>query len=125
MRSSYSGFSCIVSGVPRMCMRTHAASNRATTWPMGGSSRNAVMSFTIAAPAFKASSATTARQVSIEIGPFQASRSPSTTGTALLSSSSTGMGLAPGRDDWPPTSMMSAPSSIIARACSTASVGLM
>jgi len=43
-----------------------------------------------------------------------------TTGTTRASSSSTGTGSAPGRVDSPPTSMMSAPSSINARARATA-----
>src|SRR5918995_6098010 len=75
-------------------------------------------SFTMEAPASRASRATCALLVSIEIVASPAS--PETTGRTRSSSTPRGTGSAPGRVDSPPTSRMSAPSPASARPCSTA-----
>ena len=58
--SSYRGSSCIVLGMPRMCMRQTGTPAPATTSAMRGSTRIADTSFTNDAPAAIAASATTA-----------------------------------------------------------------
>ena len=83
-------------------------------------SRNAATSFHIEAPTRAAASATCGFIVSIEIGALLRARIAAITGTTRAISSSAETGAAPGRVDSPPTSMMSAPASSIARACGVA-----
>ncbi len=115
--SSYRGASCIVRGLPCMCMRHRYASAAATTPARSGSPRSAVTSLTITAPAASERRATSAFVVSTETSrPV----SCSTTGSTRRSSSSRDTGGAPGRVDSPPTSTRPAPASSIARAPATA-----
>ena len=75
------------------------------------------MSLTRLAPAASAAAATSGLTVSTEsrARPWVAPASASTTGTTRANSSASDTGVAPGREDSPPTSMMSAPSSTMAR----------
>ena len=96
----------MVVGVPWRCMATHPTRCRAAT----GHSE-ADTSLISEAPAPTAASATSSLVVSMETLTWPASAS--ITGITRRSSSSTGTGSAPGRVDSPPTSTISAPSSII------------
>ena len=80
-------------------------------------SRNPLTSLIILAPASKALRATSTFLVSIET--FVTFESSEIIGITLAISSSIDMGVAPGRVDSPPTSIQSAPFSIISRALST------
>jgi len=92
---------------------------------MLGSKRRALMSFMIAAPWAIAACATADFVVSTEIIASLLRDICSTTGMTRANSSSTLTERAPGRLDSPPMSMMSAPSSIIFSARSTASCAVM
>ena len=106
-----------------MCISTIEAPVFATTLVMSGSNLSALISFTIVAPADRASSATFAFVVSTEIITSLRFLIPSITGITQSSSSWSGIGLAPGRLDSPPMSMISAPSASICSPCFTAAVG--
>src|SRR4051812_25127932 len=108
----------MVAGSPFLCMRQTAQSVPATASSAPGAIK-ASMSLIIDAPALRASCMTSGRFVSTDIGlstPFNASR----TGMIRSNSCAAETGRAPGREDSPPTSMMSAPSSIKRRAWETA-----
>ena len=105
--SSYRGSTCIVRGSPCMCIRQTYAPASAITPASAGSPRNAVTSFTSAAPSPSARRATSDFDVSIETG---APASPSSTGRTRRSSSSRETASAPGRVDSPPMSTSAAPS---------------
>ena len=107
-----------------MCISTTNALARAATAGLRGSPDSAVMSLTMRAPAASAPSMTSAWRVSIETA-APASASSRTTFSTRRSSSCGETGLAPGRVDSPPTSMMSAPAPSSARPCWTARAGSM
>src|SRR5437870_592696 len=90
---------------------------------MADSGRLAPTSLTRLAPACKAARATAGFIVSMEIGTLLLPASRSTTGRTRRSSSASGTGTAWGRVDSPPTSMISAPSSINCSAWATAAAG--
>ncbi len=98
----------MVVGVPCRCMATQPTWRRAAT----GHSE-AETSLISDAPASAAASATAPLVVSTDTRTWPASAS--TTGITRRNSSSRATGAAPGRVDSPPTSTMSAPSSIIWR----------
>ena len=75
------------------------------------------------APEWIAASATSGLQVSTEIGMGNRGTSRSRTGSIRLNSSAGAIGFDPGRVDSPPMSIISAPSSKIAHARSTARSG--
>ena len=104
--SSYRGCICIVRGVPCICMMMNADFVSATSGSICLSPRPPVTSFTSEAPASIAARATSAFDVSIEIGTSTCARSFSITGITRRNSSSSATGSAPGRVDSPPTSMM-------------------
>jgi hypothetical protein len=107
-----------------MCMATQPASAEAAT-----SQREAEMSFTRLAPAASAAFATsgltvsTDRRTPLPLRLVAAARA-SMTGTTRSSSTAAGTGSAPGRDDSPPTSIRSAPASIIWSPRATADSGV-
>ena len=105
----------MVRGVPCMCMATHPAPARRAT---SDNADEAEMSLTREAPAARAATATCGLTVSTESRTWPASAS--TTGTTRANSSSNDTGSAPGRDDSPPTSTMSAPSATICMPWATA-----
>jgi hypothetical protein len=103
-----------------MCMSTSPAPAFAARGSIS-SSAPPDTSFAIEAPAANASAATAARRVSmLTTTSGRAARIPSITGRTRRRSSGTGTGSAPGRVDSPPTSTMSAPSSVSRAACATA-----
>jgi hypothetical protein len=108
-RRRSSGLSCMVCGVPCMCMRMRPAPEAATVSIMAASPRRAVTSLTMSAPAASASRATAALLVSMEIGRSLCARMASMTGTTRRHSSAASTGSEPGRVDSPPMSMRSAP----------------
>src|SRR5271165_4981290 len=104
-----------------MCIRMTPASERCKTSIIAGSARKAEMSLTISAPAARAWRAVSALYVSIDKNRSgNRLRRRLTTGMTRRSSSSTGTGSDPGRDDSPPTSRMTAPSPAIRSACRNA-----
>ena len=106
-----------------MCMRIRPAPEEATSSPTRGSFCSEVTSLIRAAPRSSAASATSALDVSTEIGNGQLCRSASSTGTSRLSSSPESMPREPGRVDSAPMSRMSAPSATIFSARATAMEG--
>ena len=113
----------MVSGLPCACMRQTGAPAPATTSAIAGSCSMADTSLTIDAPAESAARATPALRVSIEIGPMPSRESASITGSTRAVSASAGTSRAPGRVDSPPMSMIPAPATRMARACSMARSG--
>ncbi len=105
-----------------MCMITTPAPLRAITPAMRGSKLNPLMSLMMSAPAASAASATSAFQVSTESGQSKFCRSAAITGSTRSISSAAETGSEPGRVDSPPTSRMSAPSSIRSLASARAAV---
>jgi hypothetical protein len=103
-----------------MCMMIRAAFFSAASVIISGSARPPVTSLMIDAPASSAPSATAALVVSIEINAETFSRNFAITGTTRASSSFAETGMAPGRVDSPPTSIIPAPSAIIREPCSIA-----
>ncbi len=104
------GFCCMSRGRPRMCIRMSGTPLARATSAMRGSKRRPLMSFTMAAPASTARSATRALVVSMEIGmDGSLRRRPLMMGSTRASSSSAVTGREPGRVDSPPTSIQSAP----------------
>src|SRR4051812_10655367 len=99
----------MVLGSPSMCISTSPASSSRTTSNMSGSSRPALTSLTIDAPASSAAPATEDFRVSIEIGTSTSAARRLMTGTTRSISSFTGTRSEPGRVDSPPTSSRSAP----------------
>src|SRR3954466_1205342 len=99
----------MVAGSPFMCMRQTAHWLFATAC-RAPSACKASMSLIIEAPALSAACITSGRLVSTERG-FSSCLRPSSTGRILSNSSDGDTGRAPGREDSPPISMMSAPSS--------------
>src|SRR3984957_630781 len=87
---------------------------------MASSVRLAAMSLIMHAPARRASRATPGLTVSMESGTAVAFESFSSTGITRRNSSASLTDSAPGREDSPPTSMMSAPSSTRRKAWTTA-----
>ena len=108
------------SGFPLMCMRTSAALALRTTAAIFLSPVSALMSLIISAPASSAFCATCDLVVSTDTGIFRLPDKLSTTGTILAISCRAVTGDAPGLDDSPPISIMSAPSSAICKPLSTA-----
>src|SRR5919106_1503918 len=104
-------------------MKTNPAPVCAATSAIFQSVSSPFVSFTISAPASTARNATSGFRVSIEMGTVSFSFKASTTGRTRRSSSLSATGLAPGRVDSPPISMMPAPSPSISRACSIAAPG--
>ncbi len=123
MRSSYTARSPMVAGLPRLCISTRAAPPSATARASKESSRRAVTSLIIVAPAPSVARATSAFDVSMEIGMRSRPASASTTGTTRSRSVREETGVAPGRVDSPPMSIRSAPSASILSAASTARAG--
>ena len=114
-----------VTGPPSLfqCITTQPQSLSAATCTMAGSV-NPVTSFRMDTPSRTQIFATAAWRVSTDMMAVGAlARIPRITGTILWASSSGVTGLEPGRVDSPPTSMMSAPSSSICSARSTAAAG--
>ena len=107
--SSYIGSSCIVCGVPRICIATTPQSASATT-STAPLARKPLTSLTIAAPFSSAAAITLGFIVSAETAIPRAA-SPAITGKTLRFSSSSETPKAPGRVDSPPTSTTSAPAS--------------
>lgn len=90
-----------------------------------GSARRAETSFMIVAPAWIAASATAAEVVSMEMGALVLARRVWIKGIVRASSSFVEIFLAFGAVDWPPMSMMSAPSFRSLRACFRAFSGVL
>ena len=108
-QSTYDGWSCMVCGVPCMCMMQIPQPLLRTVLTISGS-RNPETSLIKSAPASSAAWATRGLRVSIEMSPSVfASRSASITGMTRLSSSSTDTASAFGRVDSPPISIHVAP----------------
>ena len=96
-----------------MCIKTTGTSNDDTTDGMFLSRNNPLISFTISAPASTACFATIDFVVSIEIKTTESVfRIDLMTGMIRFNSSFTEIGAAPGREDSPPISRISAPSLI-------------
>ncbi len=117
--SLYAGLLCISLGVPFMCIIITGQPASAAIFAIIGSNLRPLISLIIEAPAFNASFATFALYVSIEINISILSESFFITGITLSNSTSKGTGSAPGLEDSPPISIMSAPSSAILLAHST------
>ena len=117
--SSYSVSSCMVRGIPRMCMITALAPVFATTSIIAGS-RNPLTSLTILAPATRHSRATAGFRVSTEMPTPTFSARARITGRTRSSSTASLTGRDPGRVLSPPTSIKSAPSATISTPRSTA-----
>jgi hypothetical protein len=113
-----------VRGIPCICMMMNADLVSATRGSICSSPRPPVISFTIEAPASIAARATSAFDVSIEMGTSSFGRNFSITGITRRSSSSAVTGSEPGRVDSPPMSMMCAPSAAICKARSIALSGV-
>jgi hypothetical protein len=109
-------------GVPCICISMTGVLNLEITSGISGSKDRLLISFTIAAPASSARVATFDLEVSIDSGTEILSARVSMTGIVRLSSSSMETGSEPGLVDSQPMSMISAPSSTIRMACSTARV---
>ena len=118
--SRANGFCCIVCGSPRICITTRATRVRAATSATRASCFNPLTSLIISAPLSTAFAAISDLRVSIETGIFSRVRNAAKTGASLLHSSSTPTPDEPGRVDSAPTSIMSAPSRSICKACCTA-----
>ena len=110
----------MVRGDPCMCMATHPTGPPAgpAPAPAATSHSEAEMSLSSVAPASTAATATAGFTVSTEIrtAPARAAM----TGMTRASSSSTEIATAPGREDSPPTSTMSAPAATRANPWATA-----
>lgn len=104
-------------GFPCMCMTTMPQAELAHVASIAGSAVRPETSLMIFAPALRAAAATQDFCVSMEMRPSQVSRSDWMRGMVLSISVAAGTGLAPGRVDSPPISMMDAPWAIISRAC--------
>jgi len=107
-----------------MCIRITPASRDAASGAMPSSSRRAVISLMMVAPASSAARATAANRASIEIaGPSAPNRRVSSpmTGCVRRICSSAVTARLPGRVDSPPTSITSAPSSAMRTPASIAS----
>src|SRR5215213_1295491 len=105
-----------------MCMRHTVTPRSAHSPASSGSSRRAVTSLTMSAPAPMAASATSVFVVSMLSRASMPSR-PASTGITRRSCSSAGTAWAPGRVDSPPMSRMPAPSATSCRACAIALSG--
>ncbi len=112
----------IVPGSPFMCMTTACTPVEAHSSSMPASLRP-LTSLTISAPRETHLAATDVFIVSTDTGTSIEGISALRTGSSLEISSSAGTGAAFGRVDSPPTSMMSAPWSIISNAWRTAASG--
>lgn len=117
---------CMVAGVPRMCIKMYGTRSRATVGNISESICPIEMSLIMSASHFSmASEAMSARKVSTETGmsgeilriiciPMRMRRISSSTDTSS----------APGREEYPPRSIMSAPSEIICFALSSIAAAL-
>ncbi len=106
-------------GEPVMCIITAGTADSASRSSIPGQ-RSALTSFMMSAPADMAALAVSVFMVSADIVTSEDCESLSITGMSLAISSSAGTGVKPGRVDSAPMSMISAPASIILKACSTA-----
>ena len=98
----------------------HTGTPSAAAASSAPSRRSARTSLIMPAPAATAARMTSGRLVSIDTGTSTALAIAATTGTTRASSSSTVIGVAPGRVDSPPTSITSAPCSTSCFARATA-----
>ena len=105
----------MVCGAPCLCIRQTATFEPATA-SSAPSPCSALMSLTMAAPALMAARITSVLQVSTDTGTLPPCNA-SMIGSTRRSSSSIPTDCAPGRDDSPPISRMSAPSSSSRKAC--------
>ena len=106
-----------------MCI-AHAPAFAFTASASSAVSCSPVTSLTRHAPAASAAFAIAGREVSMDSGVSGiAFRSRSITGSTRSSSSCSLTAFAPGRVDWPPTSMRSAPAFTSATACASAAEG--
>ena len=109
-------------GFPCICITTIPQSEPTQTSIIAGSC-SPVTSFTIATPAAKPAAATSALQVSIDTATASFETNFLITGMTREISSSEPTSAAPGRVDSPPTSRISAPSSMKRRAADKVSIG--
>ena len=98
--------------MPRLCIRITGMATDAAKGASSSSSSSAEISFRMSAPASNAAFITFFLRVSTETGIELRLRTASITGIIRLSSSSSETYSLPGREDSPPISRMSAPSSI-------------